>query len=151
MKLYLIDRVEERNPEDFGKTSEYRAFSYDVEVAETVDLRVSRFGIYPKVTLVRVRNKGETIEMAFGLFAGITEDEKDIAVHMYNMESYEDVGQTVRLHKADNSVVAEKYYSIPFLKNLSREEKQRMMYEDWELQYGCRRFEKRSRKKGDKR
>lgn len=142
MTLYFIDGTEERKPEEFGEDLIYQAISSNVEVAKTRvwnDGRDTyRYGFYSRVTLVRVQNKGEVIEMAFENFAGITEDEETVSVHMYQLGSYDDAGQTVRLNKKDNSVIAEEYYTIPCFKYPPDEDSRKMMYEDWELQYGSR-------------
>ena len=138
MKLFSMYGVEERTSEDFEKDLIYRTIAPNVEVAKTKDLKGYRWGSYPNVTLVRLQNKGEVIEMAFHSFAGITEDEEDISIHMYQMESYDEVWRTIRLHKADNSIIAEEYGSIPCCKYPPDDESRNMMLEDWELQYGAR-------------
>ena len=139
MKLFSMQHVEDRTFDDFEKDLIYQAVFPNVEVAKTKDLRGCRWGSYPKVAVVRIQNKGETIEMAFQSFVGITEDEEDIAVHMYQMESYDEVWRTIRLYKADNSVIEEEYCSIPSGKCPPDDESRKMMLEDWELQYGARR------------
>ena len=139
MKLFFMYGAEDRTSEDFEKDLIYRAVSSNVEMAETKDLRGNRWGFYPKVTVVRIKNQGEIIEMAFQSFAVITEDEEEIAIHMYQMESYDEVWRTIRLHKADNSIIAEEYSSIPSGKCPPDSESRNMMLEDWELRYGSRR------------
>ena len=139
MKLFSMYCVEDRTSEDFEKNLVYQAISSNIEVAKTKDLRRYRRGYYSKVTIVRIQNKGEVIEMAFLSFAVITEDEEDIAIHMYQMESYDEVWRTIRLHKADNSIIEEEYCSIPCGKCPPDNESRNMMLEDWELQYGSRR------------
>ena len=127
MKLYSI-YSEEEVPEIEYEGLIYTRCSEQVEVAKTIDR---------KITLVRVENKGEVIEMAFRSFAGITEDEEDVAVHLYQMESYEDVARTIRLYKLDNSIEAEEYYIARGGYSAPNEESCRLMFEEWELQYGC--------------
>jgi len=58
-------------------------------------------------------------------------------VHLYSMESYERVFRTIRLHKKDNSVEAEAYYTIPDFRFPPDAESEKLKYEDWELTYGC--------------
>ena len=47
-----------------------------VNPGETVDLNFHLHQAYREITLVRVKNKEVTVELAFWCFAGITEDEE---------------------------------------------------------------------------
>ena len=145
MKFFSFDYMEDKEPCLLEEDIIYTPFSPGIELAETVDLNFRLHQAYREITLVRVKNKGVTVELAFRCFAGITEDEEEIAIHLYRQESYENVGRTIRLHKEDNSIEVGDYDIMPCFRCPPDEESRKLMLEDWELKYG--RFNLKERKK----
>lgn len=68
-----------------------------------------------EITILRIHHDGICTEIAVRFFAGITEDEDDISIHLCCLEEIESVGRTIRLHKTDGSITVGEYYSLPEL------------------------------------
>lgn len=70
-----------------------------------------------KIAIIRICHDGIYTDIAVhaDYFAGITEDEEDISIHLCCMEEIEDVGRTIRLHKTDGLITVGEYYSFTHL------------------------------------
>lgn len=91
-------------------TLQFVWLSENIEKAATVDLNEKKWCIDREITILRIHNAGECIELACRYYAGITEDEEDIAIHLCAPEENELIGRTVRLIKADNRLVFGEIY-----------------------------------------
>lgn len=93
---------------------QYKWTSNNIEIAEMVDLSMSKYSFGQEITMIRIHNNGAVMEFACRFYAGMTEDKDEFAIYLCAPEEEEKVGRTIRIMKNDNRVVVGEYYYLKY-------------------------------------
>ena len=116
MKIYGFDYKELPNEINIATQNLlFEPVSANIVKAEVFHSEENANRYEDEITIVRMNHNGICTEIAVRYFAGITEDEDDISIHLCCLEEIESVGQTIRLCKTDGLITVGEYYSLPEL------------------------------------
>lgn len=87
-----------------------------IEKADTVDLAMSKYYYGNEITVLRIHCGDDVLELAIRYYAGITEDEKEYAIHLCAYEENEMALRTARVRKSDDRLTVGDFTVEPLVR-----------------------------------
>ena len=114
-------RVSERIEKSEKKVTLYSTFSHDNWMQFPIkDKSIRYWGDGREITLLKIKSDNNTKVFAFDDFAGITEEEEEISVHLCSEEEIERVGRSIHISKKDNTIEKGNYYYWSYVSEFTR-------------------------------
>lgn len=92
---------------------QFLSISDDIEKAEFIDGPDHTYG--NEVTVLRIKDGGRVSCVAVRFYAGVTEDNEDIAIHLCIDEEIERLAITYRYYRNTGDIIREEYQSFPYV------------------------------------